>query len=108
MEGYKYPGFDKLDADAPLWRSIPLCDVLRSFLGERDFSYIGSANFPLEMSELILFYLEYERGVDKSVLDAFAKNYFTEDSICPIEKLIELWGDEKFEQMIADLQDLAK
>ena len=61
-----------------------------------------------EMIELIFFYLEYDKGVDKAALDAFAEKYFTEDSICPINKLLELWGDEKFEQMIADVKRLAE
>jgi hypothetical protein len=50
--------------------------------------------------------LKYDRGIDDG--GEFAKKYLTEDSLCPIDKLIELWGMEKFNQMIEDLQILAK
>lgn len=76
-------------------------------LGERDFSYISSAQYPLELAELILHYLKYEKNVATDAIDSFSKKYLTEDSLCPIDKLISIWGDEKFDKMIAELKLLS-
>lgn len=106
MANCKYPGFNKLEENSPLFLSLPLCDLLRELIGKRDYAYIASALYPLELTELILHYLKYDRGIDDG--GEFAQKYLTEDSLCPIDKLIELWGMEKFNQMIEDLQILAK
>lgn len=107
MSKYKYPGFDKIDNDSPLLLSLTLCDILHSFFGERDFSYISAALYPLELTELILHYLEYDKKVDKKLIDDFSKKYLTEDSLCPVHKLLGLWGKDKFDQMTVELQNLA-
>ena len=101
-----YPGFDKLEDDSPLFRSLPLCDMLHSFLGDRDFSYISAAYYPLELTELIFHYLEYQKGVRREVIDNFSNEHLTEDSLCPIDKLLTLYGEEKFSKMITELQAL--
>lgn len=105
MNKYEYRGFDKLDEDSSVKLALPLCDILRSFLGERDFSYISAAFYPIEMVELILHYLKYEKSIDSS---DFAAKYLTEDSLCPIDSLLAQWDTEKFNQMIAELSLLAK
>lgn len=107
MNNYKYLGFDKLEENSPLFRALPLCDILHSFLGDRDFSYISAAAFPIELVELILHYLEYEKNTDRELICDFSKKYLTEDSLCPINKLLELWGEDKFEEMIAELKTLS-
>lgn len=106
MSKYKYPGFDKLEEDSVLFRALPLCDILKLLLGERDFSYISSAQYPLELTELILHYLKYEKNVATDVIDSFLKKYLTEDPLCQIDKLLSIWGDEKFEKMISELKML--
>ncbi len=107
MKTYNFPGFDRLEKDSPVKYAIPLCNILRSFIGESDFSYISAAFYPLEMLELILHYLKYDKELDSDVIDNFSQKYLIEDSLCPIDTLIELWGVEKFNQMIAELQMLA-
>ncbi len=107
MKKYKYCGFDKLEENSILLRALPLCDILHSFLGERDFSYISAARFPIELTELILHYLKYEKNVAPDVIDNFSKKYLTEDPLCPIDKLLSIWDDEKFDKMIAELKLLS-
>lgn len=106
MAQYKYPGFDKLEENSPLFSVLPLCDILRSFLGERDFSYISAAMFPIELVEFILHYFVFEKKVNSEIINNFSKQYLTEDPLCPIEKLLKLWGNEKFQQMISELQNI--
>ncbi len=106
MSKYKYPGFDKLEENSELLRALPLCDIVHSFFGERDFSYISAALFPIELTELILHCFEYEKKIDRQVIDNFSKQYLTEDSLCPIDKFLMLLGEEKFNQMIAELQKI--
>lgn len=55
-----------------------------------------------------LHYMKHNNGVATEQIDDFAKKYLTEDSLCQIDELLELWGDEKFDQMIADLDELSK
>lgn len=107
MSKYKYPGFDKLEEDSVLFRALPLCDILYPFFGERDFGYIESSMFPIELTELILHFLKYEKNVSSELIDSFSKEYLTEDSLCSIDKLLSIWGDEKFDKMIAELQMLS-
>ena len=107
MSKYKYPGFDKLEEDSPLFRALPLCDILHSFFGDRDFSYISAAAFPLELIELILHYLKYEKNIAPDAIDDFSKKYLTEDPLCTIGKLLTFFGDEKFNRMIAELKMLS-
>ena len=103
----KYPGFDKLEEGSPLFHALPLCDILHSFLGERDFSYISAAMFPVELAELILNFLKYDKGLDSNTIDNFSKRFLTEDYLCPIDKLLTHWGVEKFNQMVTELQNLS-
>ncbi len=107
MSNYKYPGFDKLEENSPLFRALPLCDILHSFLGERDFSYISASLFPIELVELILHYLEYDKKINSELIGDFSKKYLTEDSLYPIDELLKLWGDEKFDRMITKLKTLS-
>ena len=106
MGNYKYPGFDKLPEDSPIKLSLPLCDILHSMFGDRDFAYISAAYYPLELTELILYRLKYDRGID--VIEYFSKKYITMDTLCPIDTLLELWGLDKFNQMIEELQNIAE
>ena len=101
---YIYPGFDKLDAESAAFYALPLCDMLKSLIGDADFSYIGAALHPLELVELILHHLEFSKNTDRALIDAFSAKYLTEDSLCPIGDLISLWGAPKFDQMIKELQ----
>ena len=103
----KYPGFDKLEEGSPLFHALPLCDILHSILGERDFSYISAAMFPIELTELILNFLKYDKMIDSNAMEDFSKRFLTEDSLCPIDTLLALWGTEKFNQMITELQILS-
>ena len=81
MANCKYPGFNKLEENSLLFLSLPLCDLLRELIGKRDYAYISSALYPLELTELILHYLKYDRGIDDG--GEFAQKYLTEDSLCP-------------------------
>ena len=102
----KYPGFDKLEEGSPLFYALPLCEILRSFWGDRDFSYISAAMFPIELTELILNFLKYDKMIDSNAIDDFSKRFLTEDPLCPIDALLALWGTEKFNQMTSELQIL--
>ena len=106
MEKYNYPGFDKLEENSPLLRSLPLCDILHDLIGDLDYPYVSTALYPLELTELILYHLKSHKGVD--MIEYFSQKYITEDTLCPINTLLELWGDEKFNQMISELQNIAE
>ncbi len=108
MKHYNFPGFDKLEEGSPLYLTLPLCKILQSFLGDRDFSYISAAMYPIELVELILHYLKYDKKIDRVKIKNFSKKYLTEDSLCPIEVLLAADGSDKFFQMVADLKKLAE
>lgn len=108
MEHYNFPGFDKLEEGSPLYLALPLCEILHSFLGDRDFSYISAAMYPIELVELILHFLKYDKKIDQDKIKDFGDKYLTEDSLCPIEKLLAVEDSDKFFQMIADLKKLAQ
>ena len=108
MEYYNFPGFDKLEEGSPLYLALPLCEILHSFLDNRDFSYISAAMYPIELVELILHYLKYDKKIDRAKIKDFEKKYLTEDSLCPIEKLLAAEDSDKFFQMVADLKKLSQ
>ena len=84
MSKYKYPGFDKLEEDSVLFRALPLCDILYPFFGERDFGYIESSMFPIELTELILHFLKYEKNVSSELIDSFSKNILQKILFAPL------------------------
>ena len=106
MEKYNYPGFDKLEENSPLLHTLPLCNILHDLIADRDYPYVSTALYPLEMTELILYHLKFHKGID--VIECFSQKYITEDTLCPINTLLELWGVEKFNQMIEELQNIAE
>ena len=64
--------------------------------------------YPIELVELILHYLKYDKKIDQAKIKDFGDKYLTEDSLCPIEKLLAAEDSDKFFQMIADLKKLAQ
>ncbi|MBQ2241180.1 MAG: hypothetical protein II319_03455 [Clostridia bacterium] len=108
MKYCNFPGFDKLEEGSPLYLALPLCEILHSFLGDRDFSYISAAMYPIELVELILHYLKYDKKIDRAKIKDFEKKYLTEDSLCPIEKLLAAEDSDIFFQMLADLKKLSQ
>ena len=44
MANCKYPGFNKLEENSPLFLSLPLCDLLRELIGERDYAQSDKNN----------------------------------------------------------------
>ena len=108
MTKHIYRGFDNLDADCLAFHALPLCDILHSFIGERDYSYIEAVFFPIELVEYILCLAQFEKNVDVAVVEQFKSKYLTVDSLYPIARLIELWGLEKFNQMISELRALCE
>lgn len=108
MKNNNFPGFDKLEEGSPLYLALPLCEILHSFLGDRDFSYISAAMYPIELVELILHYLEYDKKIDQAKIKDFWEKYLTEDSLCPIEELLAAEDSDKFFQMVADLKKLTQ
>lgn len=108
MDKYQFRGFDQLEEDSVLLLSLPLCEILHSLMGHRNYSYIAEANYPIELVETILHFLKYEKGVDEALLDEFAAKYVTVDSLYPMDKLLELWGREKYDRMVAELKELNK
>ncbi len=108
MEKNKHLGFEHLEEDSVLFLTFPLCEMLHSFIGDRDYSYLSMAMYPIEICEIILHFLEYTKGVDKKLLRSFSEKYLTEDSLCPIDRLLELWGRKKYDNMISEIKNLAE
>ncbi len=98
-----------MEADDPRHHAVPLCDVLRAVADRKtNICYIADSMFPLELTELILHFLEYNKGVPRDVLEDFRKRYITMDTLCPIGKLLNLWGLDKFNMMIRELEVMAE
>ena len=108
MAKYKCPEFDRLEEGHIYFQTLPLCEILQTFIGDRDYGYLDVAMYPIEICEVILHFLEHTKGVDKELLRSFSEKYITVDSLYPIDKLIELWGREKYDNMIADIKKLAE
>jgi len=106
MEKSIYPGFDKLEAGDARNRMLPLCDMLRSLVGDRDIAYIAESYYPMQLTGMILVLLEYYRGVSREAIESFSSKYLTEDWLFPADKLLELWGEEKLNNMFSDLYAL--
>ena len=64
--------------------------------------------YPIELVELILHFLKYDKKIDQDKIKDFGEKYLTEDSLCPIEKLLAAEDPDKFFQMVADLKKLAQ
>ena len=101
-----YPGFNKIDENDARNRMLPFCDILHDLIGERDFAYISDAMYPIQLIGLILSYLEHKRGVPHEKIETFSSKYLTEDWLCPAEKVLEIWGDEKLDTVITELREM--
>ena len=106
MGKHIYPGFDKIDENDARDRMLPLCDMLHDLIGERDFAYISDAMYPIQLIGIILAFLEHKCRVPHEKIEAFSSKYLTEDWLCTAEKVLEIWGDEKLDTVITELQEM--
>ena len=64
--------------------------------------------YPLEAINEYLKYLVYYKDVSGVKARLFAEKYFDLGLDCPIYRLLELWGDEKYFEMIEEFKALAE
>ena len=64
--------------------------------------------YPLEAINEYLKYLVYYKDVSGIKVRIFAEKYFDLGLDCQIYRLLELWGNEKYFEMIEELQTLAE
>ena len=75
--------------------------------GKRDYSLLPDTDeFVLENGLYFVCAQDFSTVVAHAIED-FSKRFLTEDSLCPIDTLLTLWGTEKFNQMITELQILS-
>jgi hypothetical protein len=108
MELNKCPYFDVFEEDSIFMLTKPLCDILHTLENPNFCNCLNIALFPIEICETILHYLEHDRGVDSKRIKEFYDKYITVDSLYRVDKLIELWGREKYDTMIADMYKLTE
>ncbi len=64
--------------------------------------------YPLEAINEYMKYLVYYKDVSGVKARLFAEKYFDPDLGCPICRLLELWGKEKYFDMIEEFRALAE
>lgn len=64
--------------------------------------------YPLEAINEYLKYLVYYKDVSGVKARLFMEKYFDLDLDCPIYRLLELWGDEKYFEMLEEFKALAE
>ncbi len=102
--------FDKNADREPLPdpRTLPISNLFRELTRDYPDQYVHLESFPIDMIKAMLNFMVFYLGLDGRMARAFAEKLPRELAGASTNRVIENMGEDRYNEMIAELYELAK